>query len=133
MSERPSSAKIIDICVPPEGFTCTSDQQKKVWKLNAWLYGLRKPPRGWWGTLHDFLIEIGFHESAAEAYLYNMNDGEVLLLVYVNDILLSGDDEDSVMSIVEELAGRFDTVDLGGLGSSSVWISSVRGTPGPLF
>ncbi|CAB1118547.1 unnamed protein product [Ectocarpus sp. CCAP 1310/34] len=69
---------------------------------------------GWWGTLHDFLLNIGFVESTAEPCLYILDDGDVLLLVYVDDILLTGEGENKVLSIVDQLNERFETVDLGG-------------------
>ncbi|CAB1111421.1 unnamed protein product [Ectocarpus sp. CCAP 1310/34] len=82
--------------IPPEGFSCEA----------------REP--GWWGTLHDFLLKIGFVESTAEPCLYILDDGDVLLLVYVDDILLTGEGENKVLSIVDQLNERFETVDLGG-------------------
>ena len=27
--------------IPPKGFTCSQEQAKLVWRLKAWLYGLR--------------------------------------------------------------------------------------------
>ena len=37
----------------------------------------------------------------------------MLFLVYVDDIMLSGDDEERVLKIIEHLKERFETVDLG--------------------
>ncbi|CAB1110066.1 unnamed protein product [Ectocarpus sp. CCAP 1310/34] len=108
----PANAKPIYV-IPPKGFECSPEQQGKVWRLKAWLYGLRLSPKGWNGTFHDFLLEIGFVQSTADPCLYILNAGGVLLLVYVDDILLSGSDEAQVMRVVEQLKERFDTVFLG--------------------
>ncbi|CAB1115713.1 unnamed protein product [Ectocarpus sp. CCAP 1310/34] len=77
--------------------------------------GVAFSPKGWWGTLHDFLLRIGFVESTAEPCLYILDDGDLLLLVYVDDILLTGEGENKVLSKVDQLNERFETVDLGGV------------------
>ena len=75
---------------------------------------MRLSPKGWNGTFHVYLLEeTGFVQSPADPCLYILNEGEVLLLVYVDDILFSGHDENRVTTIIEQLKKRFDTVDLG--------------------
>ena len=32
--------------IPPKGFECEEKQKDQVWRLKAWLYGLRLSPRG---------------------------------------------------------------------------------------
>ncbi|CAB1111435.1 unnamed protein product [Ectocarpus sp. CCAP 1310/34] len=99
--------------IPPKGFTCSQEQTKLVWRLKAWLYGLRLSPKSWNGTFHLFLLEIGFVPSTADPCLYTLNGGEVILLVYVDDILLTGAKEELVTTIIEQMKERFETVDLG--------------------
>ena len=41
-----------------------------------------------------------------------------MVLVYVDDILCTGTDEDQVLTAIEQLKERFDTVNLGMRGSS---------------
>ena len=76
--------------IPPKGFECSSEQDRQVWLLKAWLYGLRLSPKGWNGTFHVYLLEIGFVQSNADPCPYILNAGEVLRLVYVDDILFTG-------------------------------------------
>ena len=76
--------------IPPKVFECSSEQARQVWLLKAWLYGLRLSPKGWNGTFHVYLLEIGFVQSTADPCLYILNAGEVILLVYVDDILFTG-------------------------------------------
>ena len=99
--------------IPPKGFTCSLEQAKLVWRLKAWLYGLRLSPKSWNGTFHPFLLEMGFVPSTADPCLYMLNGGEVILLVYVDDILLTGATEELVTTIIEQMEERFETVDLG--------------------
>ena len=49
-----------------KGFNCAKKQEDQVWRLQAWLYGLRPPPHGWWGKMHTYLLEIGFVSSTAD-------------------------------------------------------------------
>lgn len=77
--------------VPPRGFEC-SERIKKIWKLKAWLNGPRSSLRGWWGTIHEYLVSQGFVSSAADACVFSFREGETILLLYVADILFSGTD-----------------------------------------
>ena len=88
--------------IPPKGFACTPAQAKQVWRLKAWLYGLRLSPKGWNGTFHRFLLELGFAPSTADPCLYVLHEGEVILLVYVDDILLTGTNEELVSTIIAQ-------------------------------
>ena len=69
--------------------------------------------QGWNGTFHVYLLEeTGFVQSPADPCLYILNEGEVLLLGYFDDILFSRHDENKVTTIIEQLKELFDTVDL---------------------
>ena len=57
-------------------------------------------------------MEIGFASSTADPCVYNLDYGAVLLL-YVDDIMLSGSDDEKVLQLIEKLKDRFETVDLG--------------------
>ena len=59
------------------------------------------------------MLEIGFVSSTADPCVYNLDYGAVLLLLYVDDILLSGSDDEKVLQVIEKLKDRFETVDLG--------------------
>lgn len=93
----------------PVGVEGDSGQVNKLWRLMAWLYGLRLSPRGWHGTIYSYCLEVGFVASTADPCLYNFNDGQVLLLLHVDGILLSGVDEEVVCKIIELLRKRGST------------------------
>lgn len=84
-----------------------------MYGCSAWLYSLRLSAKGWNGTFHVYLLEIGFVQSTADPCLYILNAGEVILLVYVDDILFTGTENNQVSTIIEQLQESFDTVDLG--------------------
>ena len=59
------------------------------------------------------MLELGSVSSTADQCVYNLDNGAVLLLLYVDNILLSGSDGEKVLQVVEKLKDRFETVDLG--------------------
>jgi hypothetical protein len=56
------------------------------------LYGLKQAPWAWYTRLNDFLLSIGFHASKVDTSLFIFSVGADIcyLLVYVDDILLTG-------------------------------------------
>ena len=49
-----------------------------------------------------------FVPSAADPCLYMLDAGKVLIVVHVDDIMLSGSDEEYLLTIIEQLKERFD-------------------------
>ncbi|GJU18962.1 ribonuclease H-like domain-containing protein [Tanacetum coccineum] len=77
----------------PQGFD--NDNGTKVCKLNKSLYGLKQAPRQWNAKLTTALVEHGFVQSKFDYSLYVKHVGSVFvaLLVYVDDIIITGNDE----------------------------------------
>ena len=77
----------------PLGFK-THDWQSHVCKLKKALYGLKQAPRTWYGRIDSFLMSLGFTKSKVDPNLYSkVEDGmEVILLLYVDDLFLIGDE-----------------------------------------
>lgn len=63
-----------------------------VFRLLKSLYGLKQSRRAWYFCLHDFLLNFGFVVSKLDAslFMYNRDGVTLLLLVYVDDIILTG-------------------------------------------
>ena len=72
--------------IPSKGFEGQNKRKSQVWRLEAWLYGVRLSSRGWWGTMHTYLLEIGFTPSTADPSVNNPDSGAGLMLLYVDDI-----------------------------------------------
>ncbi|GKE64562.1 putative RNA-directed DNA polymerase, partial [Tanacetum coccineum] len=74
----------------PEGYDC--DDKNKVCKLNKSLYGLKQAPRQWYAKLTVALAEHGFVQNKFDYSLYIKSRGPtfIALLVYVNDIVITG-------------------------------------------
>ena len=78
----------------PLGFE-THDRETHVCKLKKALYRLKQAPRTWYGRIDSFLMSLGFTKSKADPNLYSkVEDGmQVTLLLYVDDLFLTGDEE----------------------------------------
>ncbi|GKC22631.1 ribonuclease H-like domain-containing protein [Tanacetum coccineum] len=76
----------------PEGYN--NESNTKVSKLNKSLYGLKQAPRQWNAKLTTTLAEHGFEQSKFDYSLYIKHNGEkfIALLVYVDDIVITGND-----------------------------------------
>lgn len=76
-----------------EGFV-DSKFPHHVCKLKKSLYGLKQTPRTWYDKLKTYLLQYGFRFSASDNSFFHMrnNDKLLLVLVYVDDILITGED-----------------------------------------
>jgi hypothetical protein len=63
--------------------------------LKKALYGLKQAPRAWYGRIDNFLTSLGFTKSKANSNLYFkvMNDEPIILLLYVDDLFLTGEEK----------------------------------------
>ncbi|KAL4572059.1 hypothetical protein LXL04_018828 [Taraxacum kok-saghyz] len=98
---------------PPPGYFTEKDT--KVCKLVKSLYGLKQAPRKWNEKLNSFFIEFGFIQSKNDYSLYTFNKRNcfIILLVYVDDIILTGDSEVEIESVKSFLKSKFRIKDLG--------------------
>ena len=97
----------------PLGFE-THDRQTHVCKLKKALYGLKHAPRTWYGRMDIFLMSLGFTKSKSYSNLYfKVEDGkQVILLLYIYDMLLTGEDE-LIADTKRRLVIDFEMKDLG--------------------
>lgn len=100
----------------PQGFK-SQGENRQVCRLSKSLYGLKQAPRQWNTKLSKALINCGFRQSKFDHSLYmkQTRDGIIILLVYVDDILVTGDKLDQIIETKEALPKAFKMKDLGGL------------------
>ncbi|CAL8993855.1 unnamed protein product [Prunus brigantina] len=99
----------------PPGF---SDPLKPhfVCKLNRSLYGLKQAPRAWYDELFQALIGLGFQSSQADTSLFiKAGPDLVFILVYVDDILVTGSSPSACQQVIQHLSSQFPVKDLGSL------------------
>ncbi|XP_022014404.1 uncharacterized mitochondrial protein AtMg00810-like [Helianthus annuus] len=97
----------------PDGLNV--NQKGKVYKLNKSLYGLKQAPRMWNKRLVQTLVKIGFVQSKCDHSMFIKSDKSifVVLLVYVDDIVLTGNCEHEINKIKSLLKNEFLIKDLG--------------------
>ena len=89
---------------------------KHVCKLQRALYGLKQAPRAWFDRLSVFFfISCGFFYSLADPSLFvcHSDQGVLVLLVYIDDMLLTRSSTALVNSFVQTLSHEFSMKDLG--------------------
>ena len=97
----------------PQGFE-VEDRQTHVCKLKKALYGLKQYPRAWYGRIDSFLTSMGFAKSKADPNLYLkvIEDEPVILLLYVDDLFLTGN-EKQIVDCKKKFTEEFEMKDLG--------------------
>src|SRR4030095_2574460 len=96
----------------PEGFI---DQRypKKVLRLNKSLYGLKQAPRIWFLLVCTRIIEYGFTACESDPSIYFCNRRKIIIAVYVDDMLIIGQEPDECINVYTYLAQQFNLVNLG--------------------
>jgi hypothetical protein len=76
-----------------QGFE-VEDRKSHVCKLKKALYGLKQAPRAWYGQIDSFMMSLGFTKSKEDSNLYFkvMNNEPVILLLYVDELFLTGEE-----------------------------------------
>ena len=59
------------------------------------LYGLKQAPRAWYAKIDEYLRHVGFHRSESDDTLYfRMQDKNlVIIILYVDDLIITGNQE----------------------------------------
>ncbi|KAH9783416.1 retrovirus-related pol polyprotein from transposon RE1 [Citrus sinensis] len=97
----------------PESFVQSPSDH--VCKLHKALYGLKQAPRAWFDKLRKALLQWGFQNSKADSSLFIKHEygGIVIVLVYVDDILIIGDNNTIIETFIKYLGDTFALKDLG--------------------
>uniref|UniRef100_A0A0V0I1I1 Putative ovule protein n=1 Tax=Solanum chacoense TaxID=4108 RepID=A0A0V0I1I1_SOLCH len=77
----------------------------------------KQAPRAWYNELKTFLLYLGFVKSESDASLFirKVSNSILYALVYVDDIIITGNHNSEVNQAISSLAGRFLIKDLGNL------------------
>ena len=97
-----------------QGFT-SKEYPDYVCTLKKVLYGLKQAPRAWFGKIAQYLNFCGFKFSCADPSLFVKKTATVctLLLLYVDDMIITGDDIVQISSLQDALSVRFEMKRLG--------------------
>jgi hypothetical protein len=89
----------------------------RVCHLQKSLYGLKQASRNWFSKLSSVLLVAGFTQSQVDHSLITRHRGQsfTLIVIYVDDILLAGNDLTDINNFKAMLVQRFKLKDLGQL------------------
>lgn len=98
----------------PKGLTIDPG---KVLKLKKALYGLKQAAKCWNDQFNKFMCKLGFVMSDNDTCLYVKKDKDkfVYLLLYVDDIIVTSDDQELLNHMRDELKCTFKIKDKGNL------------------
>lgn len=99
----------------PEGFIVGNPTL--VCKLKRSLYGLRQEPRAWFDKLTSTLCSLGFIRAPSDHSLFikSSSSSTLYILVYVDDIIITGNNSSNIRSTIFMLHQNFALKDLGPL------------------
>jgi len=100
----------------PLGFE-TNQTNGKVLRLHRSLYGLKQSPRAWFDRFKQSMLKRDYIQSNADHTLFFKHAaGKVaILIVYVDDIVITGDDIVEIVNLKKYLAQEFEVKNLGQL------------------
>ena len=87
----------------------------RVCPLRKSLYRLKQSPHAWFGKFSQAVEEFGMQKSKSDHSVFyrNSSSGIILLVVYVDDIVITGSDSKGISSLKSFLQSQFHTKDLG--------------------
>ena len=100
--------------VPPPG---VSHNLGEVCKLKKTLYGLKQAPRAQFERFSIVVPSLDFYSNAHDSTLFvkSTSTNCILLSLYVDDMIITGDNVDGIAVLKTEQAQQFDMKDLGPL------------------
>lgn len=100
----------------PLGFVAQGESGL-VCKLKKSLYGLKQSSRAWFGRFSEIVLSFGLSKCENDhSFFYKQSrGGKLFLIVYVDDIIITGDDLVGIAELKAYLQQQFQTTDLGKL------------------
>ena len=79
---------------PPPGLSVDSN---KVCHLQCALYGFKQAPQSWFAKFSFTIFRLGYTASPYDSafFVRRTDKGTILLLLYVDDMIITGDDQSS--------------------------------------
>ena len=92
----------------PPGFIAQGESGK-VCKLHKAIYGLKQSPRAWFGKFSEVVSKFGLRRSHSDHFVFShaSDRGKILLIVYVDDIIITSDDKQGIDDLKRYLQNSF--------------------------
>ena len=97
----------------PPSFVTQGESSGLVCCLRKSFYGLKQSPRAWFGKFNNVVQQFGMTYHSV-FYRYS-SAGCIYLVVYVDDIVLTGSDHHGISQVKQHLCQHFQNKDLGKL------------------
>ncbi|XP_070031131.1 uncharacterized mitochondrial protein AtMg00810-like [Nicotiana tomentosiformis] len=101
----------------PPGFVAQGESGL-VCRLRRSLYGLKQSPRAWFGRFRIVVQQFGMTRTEANHSVFYRHSSYgkcIFLIIYVDDIVITGDDHESIIQLKQHLSSQFQTKDMGKL------------------
>ena len=101
----------------PLGYSHLPGFPYRVFRLRRALYGLKQAPRAWFAKFSSTVSQHGFSGSSFDTTLFLRRSGHgiTILLLYVDDMVITGDDMQGIQDLKLFLGRQFEMKDLGPL------------------
>jgi len=88
-----------------------------VCRLKKTLYGLKQSPRAWLDKIGQYLVTSGFQTSNVDISLYvkKTDHGIIVIVIYVDDLIITGNNDANIFDLKKLLKQKFGLKDLGEL------------------
>ena len=88
-----------------------------MYRLHKAIYGLKQSPRTWFGKFSEVVLKFGLRRCNSDhsVFSHTSDKGKILLMVYVDNIIITGDDKKCIDDLKRYLQNSFRTKDLGKL------------------
>jgi len=98
-------------------FVAQGESSALVCCLHKSLYGLKQSPRAWFGKFSKVVQQFCMTRSEADHSVFYRHSsvGCIYLVVYVDDIVITGSDQHGILQVKQHLCQYFQTKDLGKL------------------
>ena len=86
---------------------------RKVCKLKKSLYELKQSPRAWFGRFTKSMRSFGYRQSNSDHFILQKQHGKITaLIVYVDDMVVTGNDPRERKALQSYLSSEFEMKDL---------------------
>ena len=99
----------------PEGYEIAG-KEDWVCLLNKALYGLKQSSRAWFQCIAPVLVGFDFQQCESDPCIFvhtNLNGQKTYIALYVDDLIIAGENNEDIAIIKRQLSERFEMKDLG--------------------
>ena len=99
------------------GFRASALVRCLLCRLKRSIYGLKQSPRAWFDKLSAVVLSYGFRRAYSDhsVFVRQQTSGVIILVFYVDDIIVTGSDNEGIVELKAHLNKDFQTKDLGHL------------------